>query len=371
MKTTALLGDIGGSNVRLVVAEMDSNAPGGFRLGQSEVVRWGDINAPLDKKALCAFQTGFDRLMTSTGMDPSLISSVVMTGAGVATPTSLELDKYPEKRLDFAHILPRIGVPEHTRLIVRNDAAAQAAGTLTLGPDDISDLNGHSTAGCKTLLFRPGTGVGVATVIKLPDGKTSVVMCSEGGNLPAGVHRSEAAARPWSRMLEQICSEMVTTGYPGCTIREIGIEGLQRGPVTEPRLEMFTSSQGLVHIGHFFGLGWKSPEEVADAAIAGGETGEKILRAYSALTGYHLRHLAMTLQPDRVIIGGIFSKQPGLLKSGALISSMISAPGVAHQKMLENIQVGVIMGRADHDLGLRGAGYCLFAEKQGKTLHFV
>jgi hypothetical protein len=258
-----------------------------------------------------------------------------------------------------------------------NDAVGEVLACHTLsGQDERVLYHGIENSAGKVLLFRLGTGAGVALRTLLPNGGV-VISPSEGGNLPAAIWDSGMWRSVWSEFMRWACHKMTKTGFPGLNIRELEIEGLTRGPIVEPRLENFTASLGLILLGLWanqaFGIPIKyaSPQEVEHYMLSNKDRFEMLREAYSGSIGFHLRCLAMMACPDKILIGGVPSRAPRLLNEKELVSAFLDAPLKVHQEMLQHCTLSLLSREADGALCLRGAAYVLVAEELGKPVFIV
>lgn len=157
---TVLVGDIGGTNTRLAFAERDS---GGFRLD-----RLSRQATPDDLPALLASQ-----------LRGATVDIVALCGAGpLRTDGRLALSNHPCV-LDPPAIAAATGARQ---VIIANDFEAIAHAVPALQPADLRPVRpGTGIASASRLVIGPGTGLGVASLIR--HGDDWVVLPGEGGHV--------------------------------------------------------------------------------------------------------------------------------------------------------------------------------------------
>ena len=161
-----LVGDIGGTNTRLALAEF---VEGRMRL--SEVKRY---STPEDLPSLVR------KYLLETGAAGSALRAVALCGAGPVRPDgSIQLTNHPCV-LEPAALAEAAG---GVRVHVVNDFAAVALAIPALGRDDLRRCGGPaegSPTGAR-LVIGAGTGLGIAGL--LPNGKDWIVAAGEGGHV--------------------------------------------------------------------------------------------------------------------------------------------------------------------------------------------
>lgn len=191
---TALVGDIGGTNARFAL----------WRDQQIESVRvLPTIDYPRPEDAICAYLRG-------VGQSVEALQAVCLACAG---PVSGDEFVFTNNhwRLSRKAFCQELGLSD---LLLINDFTAMALGMTRLREGElISVCEGQSELGRARLVIGPGTGLGVATLLPMPDGSWHALP-GEGGHvcLPIGSVREAAL---WGRLhakLGHVNAEAVLSG---------------------------------------------------------------------------------------------------------------------------------------------------------------
>lgn len=189
-----ILGDVGGTNVRLAVLT-------GEELGPIEHMAVRDYANFAD--ALAAF------LMRQT--DRAAIRNAVFGAAGVVEADRCALTNNPWV-VDVAELRARFGL---TRVRIVNDFEALAWSLPHLTSDDVVKMGGGMRmAEAPMVVLGPGTGLGVA--VHVPRENGALVLHSEGGHatIPSGSQREDAIVEKLRRQFGHVSTERVLSG-PG------------------------------------------------------------------------------------------------------------------------------------------------------------
>lgn len=200
-----ILGDIGGTNVRLAVLT-------GEALGPIEHMAVGDYAHFAD--ALAAFLT--------RQTDGTAIHRAIFGAAGVVEAGRCALTNNPWV-VDADELRVRFGM---TRVQIINDFEALAWSLPDLPRDDLTKIGGgERLAEAPMVVLGPGTGLGVAVYV--PREKGAWVLHSEGGHatIPSGSQREDVIVEKLRHRFGHVSAERVLSGA--------GLEDLYRaiGPI--------------------------------------------------------------------------------------------------------------------------------------------
>ena len=176
---TALVGDIGGTNARFAL----------WRNQRIESVRvLPTVDYPRPEDAIRAYLQG-------TGQSVDALQAVCLACAG---PVSGDEFAFTNNhwRLSRKAFCEDLGLSD---LLLVNDFTAMALGMTRLREGELIEVcPGRSEPGAARLVIGPGTGLGVATLLPLPDGGWRALP-GEGGHvcLPIGTSREAAL---WARL---------------------------------------------------------------------------------------------------------------------------------------------------------------------------
>nr|WP_275589396.1 glucokinase [Pseudomonas sp. KSR10] len=189
-----MVGDIGGTNARFAL----------WRDQQIESVRvLPTIDYPRPEDAIRAYLRG-------VGQSVEALQAVCLACAG---PVSGDEFVFTNNhwRLSRKAFCQDLGLSD---LLLINDFTAMALGMTRLGDDElITVCEGHSEPGRARLVIGPGTGLGVATLLPMPDGSWHALP-GEGGHvcLPVGSVREAALWQHLHEKLGHVNAEAVLSG---------------------------------------------------------------------------------------------------------------------------------------------------------------
>ena len=189
---TIVLGDIGGTNARFALLAGDSLSS----VASLPVEDFASVGEAL-QHFLSAHRT------------QSRVSAAILAGAGPVESNRCELTN-SSWTLDGAELKAAFGLDA---VVVLNDFEAVAWAMTGLGPRDVRPIGGGvPVAGSVTAVLGPGTGLGVASLVKTPGG--SVVLGSEGGHvtLPCTSAREDAVIGHLRRRFGHVSAEKVLSG---------------------------------------------------------------------------------------------------------------------------------------------------------------
>lgn len=240
---TALVGDIGGTNARFGIWQND-------RLTQVRVLPTADFPRPED---------AIRRYLDDIGESLDALTAVCLACAG---PVGGDEFRFTNNhwRLSRTAFVNDLGL---TDLLLINDFAAMALGMTRLRDgEQVTVIEGAGEAGRPRLVIGPGTGLGVATLLPLPNRGWSALP-GEGGHvcLPVG---SEREANLWlhlHRQLGHVNAEAILSGG-----------GL---------LALYRASCALDGCEARFG----EPAEVTAAALAGDAYAQTVLEQFCVWLG--------------------------------------------------------------------------------------
>ena len=200
-----LIADIGGTNSRLAIWHADGTA-----FGHQDAVR---------KLRNSAYVEIHDMLGSYLdGLDEPLPSSAILAIAGPVTGDAVQL-----LNIDWAFsvngLRQRLGL---NQLIVINDFEALAYVVPALGPGDYLDVgNGAADDRAPVVLMGPGTGLGVASLIRV--GGRPVAIPGEGGHvtLPATNAEEADVLAALRERFEHVSAERVLSGAGLTALHEV------------------------------------------------------------------------------------------------------------------------------------------------------
>ncbi len=307
--------DLGGTHVRIGLAQAMSGQLQWLRRAQADNARYGGL-----EQALTEFLDG--------GATPAraVIAVAAPTDGNTAQMTNLAW------RLEAADLSRRLGMP--VRLL--NDFAAAAHGLAALRACELAYLQaGAMDAAGVQVLLGAGTGLGMAVLAPCAGGRQ--VLAGEGGHGDFAPNNAEEAGL-WAFLHARhghVSWERVVSGQGLAAIHAFvcGARGLP---------DLYAQSAD-------------KPGAIGAAALAGGDpaarlAGEIFARIYGAAAG----NLALLTLPRGgvYLAGGIAPKLLPLLQSHFLPAFRAKGRFAA---LLESFPVAVVL--AD-DLGLRGAALC-------------
>jgi glucokinase len=187
-----VLGDIGGTNARFALLAGDALSPvASLRVGD-----FASVGEAL-------------RHFLRTHRAQGRVSAAILAGAGPVEANRCALTNSPWT-IDGAELRAAFGLDA---VVVLNDFEAVAWATTGLGPQDIRSIGGGvSVAGAVAAVLGPGTGLGVASLVRAPGG--SVVLGSEGGHvtLPGTSAREDAVIGHLRRRFGHVSAEKALSG---------------------------------------------------------------------------------------------------------------------------------------------------------------
>lgn len=275
MHGPVLIGDLGGTNLRLAIARGGVAGPPG-------ALRTADF--PSLEAAVAAW-------LEQEGERPVAAALAVagpVSGDEIA-PTNLPW------RFSREGLERRFG---WDRVEIMNDFAAQALSVPLLGGEDLVALGGGAPAGdWPKVVLGPGTGLGVCALVRTPDGRRWMPVPGEGGHVTLAAMDDEEAEilRLIRREHSHVSAERVCSG--------IGLPGLfaalrtrDGGPVEHP-----------------------SPAEIGARARAGDTTARETIERFSRFLGTIAADMALVYWAAGgvYLAGGILPRLgPLFLESG-------------------------------------------------------
>ena len=214
-----LIGDVGGTNARFAILPDSMSEPTGFP---------------------AASNAGFSSLeetIRRTVLDKSSVrpKSAILAVAGMVSGDEIELTNRGWL-IDPRNMLERLRLDQ---IVVLNDFEAQALAVSALRPGDMEQIGGGgATPGASCVVMGPGTGLGVAGLIRA--GRVWIPVAGEGGHIDIGP-RTPREVEVFSRLREtgrRISAETVLSGR-GLTNLYSAIgsaDGSKGGPVEPARI---------------------------------------------------------------------------------------------------------------------------------------
>jgi glucokinase len=261
---TTVLGDIGGTNARFALLT-------------------GDALSPVASLAVEDFASVGEALQhfLSAHSAQSRVSAAILAGAGPVEANRCELTNSPWT-LDGAELRQAFGFDA---VVVLNDFEAVAWAMTGLAQSDIRPVGGGApVAGAVRAVLGPGTGLGVASLVKAPGG--SVALGSEGGHvtLPGTSAREDAVIGHLRRRFGHVSAEKVLSGS--------GLENLYAA---------VREADGISAVD-------RSAAEITEAAVSGAcKVSVAALDMFCAMLGTVAGNVALTLgaRGGVYIAGGI------------------------------------------------------------------
>lgn len=212
MSGLALVADIGGTNARFALAEIDNGA----RLREVQKFRAEDFETVGDAAAA---------YLESVKEKPTLACLAV---AGPVTDAAVEFTNSPWV-LDIPKTKAALGLD---RLTAVNDFEALAAGVRALAREDFLAVKpGPGAPGAPVLVMGPGTGLGQALIVPCGDGGERIVT-TEGGHIAFAPRSDEeiAVMKFIAREHKRVSVERVLSGRGLVNIHRAlcALEGVQR-----------------------------------------------------------------------------------------------------------------------------------------------
>jgi glucokinase len=190
---TTVLGDIGGTNARFAL--LDGGA-------LSSVV-----SLPVDGFAGVA--EALQHFLRTYRTAQGRVSAAILAAAGPVEGNRCKLTN-SSWTIDGAELQAAVGFDT---VVVLNDFEAIAWAIAGLAPRDVRQIGGGApVAGAVAAVLGPGTGLGVASLVRAPGG--SVVLGSEGGHvtLPGTCAREDAIIGHLRRRFGHVSAEKVLSG---------------------------------------------------------------------------------------------------------------------------------------------------------------
>lgn len=311
---TALVGDIGGTNARFAL----------WRNQQLESVRvLPTVDYPRPEDAIRAY-------LQAVGQSVEALQAVCLACAG---PVSGDEFAFTNNhwRLSRQVFCEDLGLSD---LLLVNDFTAMALGMTRLRDGELVQVcEGQAEAGQARLVIGPGTGLGVATLLPLDDGRWRALP-GEGGHvcLPIGTPREAAL---WARLHEKL-------GH-------VNAEAILSG---SGLLELYRSSCALDGLPPRLA----TPAEVTAAALTGDAYGVAVLEQFCVWLGRIAGDNVLTTgaQGGVYIAGGIVPRfVEFFMRSG--FSQSFRDKGCM-SRYFDNVPVWVVTAEYP---GLEGAGVAL------------
>jgi len=301
-KNTALVADIGGTNVRFAIAVYDGDA-----------ISLRDVTSFRAEK----FENAFQAVKTylSTVDDHPDRGAVAAAGPVIGDKIELTNLPWPPLTRGFADAL-KIG---DVRLV--NDFYAQAAGVDYL-PDAafVSVKNGHTAIGAPQLMIGPGTGFGQAIIAPAQPG--TMILATEAGHCSFGARNEKEFA---------LLSEIRKHHNPVCIEHIVSGEGIAN---VYRALRALAGDRGAR----------KRPDEiVADARSNADPYAAKALDFFTASLGRVAGDavLATGAQGGVIISGGVVPKVRDVFSAGKFIEQFCNKGRMS--KYLEAIPVRLVV----------------------------
>ena len=300
MQFPVLIGDIGGTNARFGILK-DADA----KLDFVQIL-------PVNNHE--TVERALDTYLTSLKLEP--VQAFIL-----AVAAAREGDEYRltngNWRFNSTQLLNGYNLQT---VVIMNDFSAQALATLAMGPDDLIGLGGGSIIeGMPKLIVGPGTGLGVANLIK-SDGKW-IILPGEGGHMDLGP-RSEDEQTIWQHLERRggrISGECILSGS--------GLENLY---------------QAVAKSRNSTPLQLKAPEITASAARGENPSAVRSIGLFVEILGRVAGDLALVTLPKGgvYLAGGIVTKLLEPLATGAFRQAFEDkAP---HGKIMKSLPVKLI-----------------------------
>jgi len=307
---TAVLGDIGGTNARFALLDGGALSP----VASLSVEGFASVSEALQH-------------FLRTHQPKSGVSVAILAGAGPVESNRCELTN-SSWTIDGAELKAAFGFDA---VVVLNDFEAIAWAMTGLGPRDVRPIGGGTpVAGAVTAVLGPGTGLGVASLVKAPGG--SVVLGSEGGHvtLPSTSAREDTVIGYLRRRVGHVSAERVLSGG--------GLETLYTA---------IREVDGIAAVD-------RSAAEITEAAVSGAcQVSMVALDMFCAMLGTVAGNVALTLgaRGGVYIAGGIVPRIVDYLAHSAF-RKRFEAKG-RFQHYLARIPTSVIMHPDPAFIGLK------------------
>jgi len=257
---------------------------------------------------------GFEAMIEAdlSTRDPATVAAIGGAALAVAGPADNELVKLTNRDWSFT----KRGIRRHfgwQKLMVANDFEALAYGVPALGPADLFEVNhGERQAGAPMLICGPGTGFGVAALVRA--GRYYQAIVGEGGRSRLGAANAEEA-----RLLAHLVSEL--------------------GPVV---FEHAVSGSGLGHIHRIFTGHRLTPEAVIAAAKGGDDGAVASCHIFLRLFGRFAGDLALIFNARGGVFlgGGVSAALASLFAASPFMEAFVEHP--PHEARLAATPVNVI-----------------------------
>jgi glucokinase len=281
----ALLADIGGTNARFALADLDGAHP-----LHADSVRCFEV-AQFESLAAAA-----ERYLDDVAADRAGIATGVFALAGRIDGDAARITNHTWT-ISRQGTQAELGLP---RLTLVNDFAAQAMAIQLLGPRDLVSIGGlpwqHSTAPAQTYaVIGPGTGLGVGALIVRED--RAFALETEGGHVSFAPGNAEEA-----QLLERMSARFgrVSNERLVCGAGLVNIHRALCEIAGDPPSEL-------------------QPQEVTAGALAGDARCRRAVEVFCAVFGAIAGDLALTLGAwDGVFLtGGLVPKMLAELQASA------------------------------------------------------
>ncbi|MCZ8207665.1 MAG: glucokinase [Hyphomonadaceae bacterium] len=280
-----LVGDVGGTNVRLAIAHIDSNS----QVELSHVERMPVLSFPSLEEAIEAWQAE----------GRTLPSSAVFALAG---PTGADEVHFTNSSwvVSASATKARFGFQNVTLV---NDFAAQARAVPSNNEDAFEVLiEGEAQPGAPIVVLGPGTGLGMALLV--PDGRDWSVISTEGG------HQAYAPVSARERQILEVVAE---------DLPYISYENLVSGLGLDRLYKAIAKLEGRV-------ARLKGGDEIGPAAIAGDdpsavEAVEVMIQSLATFAGNAI--LATGARGGCVIAGGVSEALAPFMRTSEFVARLL------------------------------------------------
>lgn len=309
-----LVGDIGGTNARFALWRNE-------RLESVQVLPTAGYASP--EEAIGAYLAGLD-------LAPQAVDAVCLACAG---PVGGELFRFTNNhwRLERAAFCRELGLRD---LLLINDFAAMALGMTRLQDSEQRLVRpGTRQAGSPCVVIGPGTGLGVATLLPLGDGRWQALP-GEGGHvdLPLTTRQEAELWQVLLDMLGHVRAEDVLSGG--------GLLTLYRA------FARLTESPALL----------QSPAEVTTAALSGEPLAQAVLEQFCVWLGRVAGNNVLTLgaQGGVYVVGGVVPRFADFFAASGFARGFVEKGCMSHY--LDEVPVWLVTAEYP---GLTGAGVAL------------
>lgn len=295
--------DVGGTNIKV----------GLFKITKFELIEKIEFSTPQSEHET----TIFDEVMIATGelLDKHHLSYDDIHGFGFAIPCPVK-DGFVHKcpNLHWSNInvikLMQNRLPDHVKIAVSNDANIAA-----YGENESLDIPHHNA-----IFYTLGTGVGGGIIVEgeIIEGRTGAG--GEIGHMPI-FDTDEVCGCGKSGCLEQVCGT--------------------KAILTNAR-KLMKNHQTILDSHHL------TVKSIFDAAKKGDPVGEKVVDDMGKYIGLSASILAVSLDPDVIIIGG------GIAKAGDILIDSIKKHYQLNARF-NTTDVPIILAKTGNDAGIIGA----------------